>query len=171
VSVDWDRELLAGKLAAVEAEIAALERSAAQLRTWLAPAEAAYEAYRAELRRLDQQICDLRSGVGRRTATEAEQAAHAALEGRHQRCQDAFREWCWAAEATFTDRTRMGPPRSWSMRDADALRTSLVAVVDDLALHDIERDRLLAELRALDTPPAEADVPGSRPWLQRMLGT
>jgi hypothetical protein len=66
------------------------------------------------------------------------------------------------------------PPRPGPFvvtRDADAIRTRIVATVAELQLADAQRDHLLAEIRALDAQPSEPDVPGSRPWLQRMLGT
>lgn len=170
MSVDWDKELLSARLTAVDAEIADLERTAAWLTDLLAPAERAHAAHRQALAHLDGEMALMHQRCGR-VATEDERLAYAALENRHAREQDRFREWAWAPSATVEDRSRPGGIRSWSTRWADDVRTRLVATTDALQLADAERDHLMAEVQALDAQPAEIDVPGSRPWLQRMLGT
>jgi hypothetical protein len=170
VSVDWDRELLAAKLVDADSQIRDLERTAAWLRGLLEPAERAHAAHLQELARLDGQMLAMHRSCGR-IATEDQLRAYAALENRHAGEQDRFRAWAWAPSATVAERARAGNPRTWSTRWADDVRTRLVATTVALQLADAERDRLLAEIQALDAQPAEVDVPGSRPWLSRMLGT
>jgi chromosome segregation ATPase len=167
--MDWDRVELDARLVDANNRVRELERTVAWLRDLLEPAEQAHQRYRAELARLDGALVAMHQSVGRRTATEDERARYLALENQHQRTQDTFREWCWSPAACIEDRSRLGPPRSWSTRDADAIRTRIVATVAELQLADAQRDNLMAELRALDAQPAEADVPGSRSWLGRLL--
>jgi hypothetical protein len=171
VSVDWDRELLAAKLVDANNRVRELERTAAWLRDLLEPAEQAHQRYRDELARLDAEMAEMHRSVGRRTATEAERAKYQALESQHLGTQDTYRTWVWSSAACFEDRSRLGPARSWSTRWPDAIRTKLAATAAELQQACAERDHLLAEIRALDAQPSEPDVPGSRPWLQRMLGT
>lgn len=170
MGINWDRIELDARLVDATNRVRELERAAEWLRGLLGPAEVAHQRYRDELARLDGELVAMHQRCGR-VATEDERARYQALENQHQRAQDQYREWCWSPSATIEDRAHLGPARSWSTRWPDDVRTKLGGTAAELQLACAERDHLLAELRALDATPAEVDVPGSRPWLQRMLGT
>lgn len=168
--MDWDRVELDARLVDANNRVRELETTASWLRGLLEPAEQAHQRYRDELARLDGAMLAMHRSCGR-IATEDELRAYAALENQHQRVQDTYRTWCWSPSAVVTERAVAGNPRTWSTRWVDDIRTKLVGTVDALQLADAQRDTLTAELQALDAQPVEVDVPGSRPWLDRLLGT
>lgn len=167
--LDIDRIGLEAQLGATDARIAELEGIAAQYRDLLEAAEAAEATYCARTTDLECRIVEIRAGARGRTASAREIAEHDRLEGELARAHEERRAWVNAASIEEHVGLRV---RRWSTRDADAVRTRLYAIGDELQYLGVQRDQTADELDRQDEAARQDDSGQPRPlsWHQKLFG-